>query len=142
MLLKDLTKVWVSEYIKINEHGEKVKKWIYKGTRLKVKDVHKMTVAELHRTKVKYLSNKKSNDEVAYLNLQQDINELDRKPSGEVDYSIENARTDIEYEIKKGNGISLTDISQEKDFIPDYIVTDNPKIGNTRLYKLEKYNGE
>ena len=142
MLQKDLTEVWVSEYIKINEHGEKVKKWIYKGTRLKVKDVHKMTVAELHRTKVKYLSNKKSNDEVAYLNLQQDINELDRKPSGEVDYSIENARTDIEYEIKKGNGISLTDISQEKDFIPDYIVTDNPKIGNTRLYKLEKYNGE
>ena len=110
MLLKDLTKVWVSEYEEVNEHGEKDKKWKYKG--------------------------------IAYLNLQQDISELDRNSAGEVDYSIENARTDMEYDIKKGNGISISDISKLDSFVPDYTVTDCPKIGKTTLYKLEKYNGD
>lgn len=109
MLLKDLTKVWISEYEKMNNHGEDDKKWKYKGT--------------------------------AYLNLQQDLNELDRNSAGEVDYSIENARTDMEYDIKNGNGISLTDISKLDNFVPDYLVTDCPKIGKTTLYKLEKNNG-
>ena len=79
--------------------------------------------------------------DVAYLNLQQDLNELDRNSAGEVNYSIENARTNMDYDIQKGNGISLTDISKLDSFIPDYTVTDCPKIGNTTLYKLEKYNG-
>lgn len=109
MLLKDLTKVWVSEYEKVNDHGETKKMWKYKG--------------------------------IAYLNLQQDLNELDRNSAGEVDYSIENARTDIEYDIQKGNGISISDISKLDSFVPDYLVTDCPKIGNTTLYKLEKNNG-
>ena len=102
MLLKDLTKVWVSEYEKINNHGETKKVWKYKG--------------------------------IAYLNLQQDLNELDRNSAGEVDYSIEN-------DIQKGNGISISDISKLDSFVPDYLVTDCPKIGNTTLYKLEKNNG-
>lgn len=109
MLLRDLTKIWISEYIKINDHGETKKMWKYKG--------------------------------IAYLNLQQDLNELDRNSAGEVDFSIENARTDMEYDIKKGNGISISDISKLDRFIPDYTVTDCPKIGKTTLYKLEKYNG-
>ena len=65
MLLRDLTKVWISEYETINDHGEKSKEWKYKG--------------------------------IAWLNLQQDVNELDRKPTGKIDYSIVNARTDREY---------------------------------------------
>ncbi len=109
MLLKDLTKVWVSKYEKVNDHGETKKVWKFK--------------------------------DIAYLNLQQDLNELDRNSAGEVDYSIENARTDMEYDIQKGNGISLTDISKLDSFIPDYTVTDCPQIGKTTLYKLEKYNG-
>ena len=109
MLVKDLTKVWVSEYEKINDHGETKKVWKYKG--------------------------------IAYLNLQQDLNELDRNSTGEVDYSIENARTDMEYDIQNGNGISLTDILKLNSFVPNYLVTDSPKIGNTTLYKLEKNNG-
>jgi hypothetical protein len=109
MLTKDLTKVWISEHTTINDHGEKEKKWKYKG--------------------------------IAWLNLQQDLNELDRKTNGEVDYSIENARTDMEYNIAKGDGISLKDISKIEQIIPDYIVTDNPKVGRNTLYKLEKNNG-
>lgn len=99
MILRDLTKVYISEYEEIEDHGEKFKEWKYK--------------------------------EIAYLNLQQDINQLDRKPS----------RTDREYDMHKGNGISLNDISNLKSFKPEYKVTDNHKIGNTTLYKLEKYNG-
>lgn len=109
MLTKDLTKVWISEHTTINDHGEKEKKWKYKG--------------------------------IAWLNLQQDLNKLDRKTNGEVDYSIENARTDMEYNIAKGDGISLKDISKIEQIIPDYIVTDNPKVGKNTLYKLEKNNG-
>ena len=109
MLLRDLTKVWISEHTTTNDHGEKEKKWKYKG--------------------------------IAWLNLQQDLNELDRKTNGEVDYSIENARTDMEYNIAKGDGISLKDISKIEQIIPDYIVTDNPKVGKNTLYKLEKNNG-
>ena len=47
----------------------------------------------------------------------------------------------MNYDIQKGNGISLTDISKLDSFIPDYLVTDAPKIGRTTLYKLEKNNG-
>lgn len=109
MLVRDLTKVWISEHTTINDHGEKEKKWKYKG--------------------------------IAWLNLQQNLNELDRKTNGEVDYSIENARTDMEYNIAKGDGISLKDISKIEQIIPDYIVTDNSKVGKNTLYKLEKNNG-
>ena len=109
MLLKNLTKVWISEYEVINNHGEKSKKWKYK--------------------------------DIAYLNLQQDVDELDRKPSGEVDYSILNGRTDRRYNIEKGNGISVENISEQENFVPDYVVTDSPQIGKSILYKLRKYNG-
>jgi len=106
VLLRDLTKVYISEYEEIEDHGESDKVWKYKG--------------------------------YAWLNMQSDVSELDRKTTGEIDYSIINARTNRNYDIKKSNGISLTDISKLEDFVPDYIVTDNPKIGNTVLYKLEK----
>ena len=116
MLLRDLTEVWVSYYVEVKKHGEKSKKWIYKPLNTKNK--------------------------TAFLNMQHDVNELDRNSAGEINYSIVNARTTINYDIQKGNGISLTDISNQEKFKPDYTVTDNPSIGNTTLYKLEKYNGD
>lgn len=108
MILKNLTKVWISSYIVKNDHGEKTKEWIFKG--------------------------------IAYLNLQQDLNELDVNSAGTINYSILNARTDKNYNIAKGDGISLTDISQESNFKPDYTVENNPNIGVTHLFKLVKYN--
>lgn len=141
MLLRDLRKVWISEYETINDHGEKSKKWKFKREVLTVSDVNKMSVKQLNEIKVKKLSIK-NNEGIAWLNIQQDINELDIKPSGEVDYSIVNARTTMNYDIQKGNGISLTDISKSKSFVPDYTVSDCPKVGSTTLYKLKQYNGE
>lgn len=139
MLLRDLKKVWISEYEEIKDHGEKTKKWKYKGRFALVQNIDKMPVEVIDQLPVGALDSDANG--IAYLNIQQDINELDRKSTGEIDYSIENARTTMNYNINKGDGISLTDISTKDSFVPDFIVIDNPKIGNTTLYKLEKYNG-
>lgn len=106
MLLRDLTKVYISEYEEIEDHGEPEKKWKYKGT--------------------------------AWLNMQQDVSELDRKSTGEVDYSTYKARTTKDYDIQKGDGISFEDISKLEEFKPQYKVTDKNKIGNTFLFICEK----
>lgn len=107
MLLRDLSKVYISEYIENNDHGERTKTWSYKG--------------------------------IAWLNMQQDVNELDRKSTGEVDYEIYKGRTTKDYDIVKGNGISFTDISQSSDFKPEYYVLDKNKVGNTYTYRMEIY---
>ncbi len=109
MLLKNLTKVYLSKSAEIKDHGESNKKWSYISS--------------------------------AYLNLQQDINELDTKSTGEINYDIYKARTDQQYNIENGYGISLTDISEAENFIPEYRVLDQSKIGNTTMYRLEKYYG-
>ena len=106
MLLRDLTKVYVSEYEEIEDHGETEKKWKYKS--------------------------------IAWLNMQQDVNELDRKSTGEVDYSTYKGRTTRDYDIQKGSGISFEDISKLEEFKPQYKVTDKNKIGSTYVYICEK----
>ena len=106
MLLRDLTKVYISEYEEIENHGEPDKVWKYKG--------------------------------IAWLNMQQDVNELDRKSTGEVDYSTYKGRTTRNYDIQKGNGISFEDISKLEKFKPQYKVIDKNKIGTTYLYICEK----
>lgn len=112
MLLRDLTKVYISEYEEIEDHGETDKVW-----------------------KFKPMSKKKP---YAYLNMQQDVNELDRKSTGEVDYSTYKGRTTRDYDIQKGNGISFEDISKLEKFIPEYRVLDKNKIGSTYVYRMEK----
>lgn len=106
MLTRDLTKVYISEYEEIEDHGEPEKKWKYKG--------------------------------IAWLNMQQDVNELDKKSTGEVDYSIYKGRSTRDYNINKGDGISFANISNSKEFIPEYRVLDKNKIGSTRVYRMEK----
>ena len=106
MLLRDLTKVYISEYEEIEDHGETDKKWKYKS--------------------------------IAWLNMQQDVNELDKKSTGEVDYSIYKGRSKRDYEIQKGDGVSFEDVSKLEEFIPEYRVLDKNKIGNTYVYRMEK----
>lgn len=106
MLLRDLTKVHISEYEEIEDHGETEKKWKYKS--------------------------------MAWLNMQQDVNELDKKSTGEVDYSIYKGRSTRDYEIQKGDGVSFEDVSKLEEFIPEYRVLDKNKIGNTYVYRMEK----
>lgn len=106
MLLRDLTKVYISEYEEIEDHGETDKKWKYKS--------------------------------IAWLNMKQDVNELDKKSTGEVDYSIYKGRSTRDYEIQKGDGVSFEDVSKLEEFIPEYRVLDKNKIGNTYVYRMEK----
>lgn len=106
MLLRDLTKVYISEYEEIENHGEPDQVWKYKG--------------------------------IAWLNMQNDVNELDRKSTGEVDYSTYKGRTTRDYDIQKGNGISFEDVLKLEGFKPQYKVTDKNKIGSTYLYICEK----
>lgn len=106
MLLRDLTKVYISEYEEIEDHGETDKKWKYKS--------------------------------IAWLNMQQDVNELDKKSTGEVDYSIYKGRSTRDYEIQKGDGVSFEDVSKLEEFIPEYRILDKNKIGNTYVYRMEK----
>ena len=106
MLLRDLTKVYISEYEEVEDHGEPEKKWKYKS--------------------------------IAWLNMQQDVNELDKKSTGEVDYSIYKGRTTRDYDIQKGNGISFEDVSKLEEFKPQYKIIDKNKIGSTYVYICEK----
>ena len=112
--LNKLTEVWVCTPVRENIDGEYTTVWNFK-------DISENGV---------------------YLNLQQDLNELDRNSAGDVDYDIQKARTTLNYNIEKGDGICLTDISKSDSIVPDYIVTSMPTIGNTRVYTLKKYNGE
>ena len=70
--------------------------------------------------------------------MQQDVNELDKKSTGEVDYSIYKGRSTSDYNINKGDGISFANISNSKEFIPEYRVLDKNKIGSTCVYRMEK----
>ena len=86
----------------------------------------------------------------AYLNIQQDLDELDRKTSGLTDYGIWKARTTSNYDIRKGDGVSLTaptsttlsDAVVPDPIVPDYRVLDIQKIGKTTVYRMEAYNGD
>ena len=75
---------------------------------------------------------------IAWLNMQNDVNELDRKSTGEIDYSTYKGRTTRDYNIQKGDGISFEDISKSEEFKPQYKVTDKNKIGSTYVYICEK----
>ena len=70
--------------------------------------------------------------------MQKEVKELDRKSTGEVEYSTYKGRTTRNYDIQKGNGISFEDISKLEKFIPEYRVLDKNKIGSTYVYRMEK----
>ena len=137
MLLRDLTKVYISEYKEIEDHGESEKVWKYKGKAVIVEDVNDIIIKELDKKEVRKLASL-NNRGIAWLNMQCDISELDRKPTGEVDYSTYKGRTTKDYDIQKGDGISFEDISKSEEFVPQYKVTDKNKIGNTYVYICEK----
>ena len=75
------------------------------------------------------------------LNLQQDLNELDRNQMGEVDYSILKGRTDKVTIIEKGDGIYLNNVSSSTNPTPEYTVKGILQIGKTSVIRLNKYLG-
>lgn len=76
-----------------------------------------------------------------FLNVQQDVNELNRNSAGEIDYEIVKLRIDKKVNINKGDGISFNPLEVNETLevingVPDYIVKNKPVIGKTTLYTL------
>lgn len=81
-----------------------------------------------------------------YLNLQQDINELDRNSTGDIDYNIQKGRARKELNIIKGDGIYIVKVIngikekvKDVDSInPEYVLEEKPQIGRTITYTFTK----
>lgn len=81
-----------------------------------------------------------------YLNMQQDINELDRNSAGDIDYDIYKGRTRKELDLLKGDGIYIVKVIKGKEEKiknvdeknPEYTVEKNPRIGRTTTYTFKK----
>lgn len=81
-----------------------------------------------------------------HLNLQQDLNELDRNSAGDIDYTIQKGRTRKELDIAKGDGIYVVKvidgikekISDVNSKSPEYILEEKPQIGRTITYTFTK----
>jgi hypothetical protein len=106
---------------------------------MKLKNLTQIWISSPNRTNIKgeYITNWVYKG-TEYLNLQQDLNELDRKEMGEVDYSILKGRTDKTTIILKGDGISLSSSTTN----PDYIVKGIIIIGKSTTITLNKNNRE
>ena len=79
------------------------------------------------------------------LNVQQDINELDRNTAGLIDYDKIKLRNDRDISIDKNDGISLKAISMEDGYAskpPQYIVVSKTKVGKSTTCVCEINHGE
>ena len=80
-----------------------------------------------------------------FLNIQQDISELDRNSAGTIDYDRLKIRTDYDYDIKNNDGVSFNRLEELDGYTvlpPKYVVISNPKVGKTTTYTCERYHGE
>lgn len=69
------------------------------------------------------------------LNKQQDINEMDKKSSGVIDYERVKLRTTKNVDIQKGDGVSFNEL--EEPIYPPYLVISHTIIGNSHLIICE-----
>lgn len=109
---------------------------------MKIKDLTQIWISSPNRTNVDgEFTTTWVYQGTEYLNLQQDLNELDRNQMGEVDYSIVKGRTTLETIIKKGDGIYLVDVSSSTNPTPKYTVKAIQEIGTTKIITLNQFNG-
>lgn len=79
------------------------------------------------------------------LNIQQDVNELDRNSAGLIDYDRIKIRNDKNVLIEKNDGISLTEIPISKGYAtkaPQYIVKSKTQVGKGLTMVCEVNHGE
>lgn len=99
---------------------------------------------------------------ITHLNRQQNLNELDRNSSGDVDYELIKLHADSPQDIVNGDGISfettdglkyedelilhndntIVQIGTETDESPKYIVKASPKIGKSTVYTCKTNDGD
>lgn len=114
---------------------------------MKIKDLVDCWIYEVETTKKdgetikkwKYKAHKR-------LNVQQDINELDRNQAGLIDYDKLKIRNDHKINLNKNDGISLYKLKLDKDGHttepPQYRVVSNPRVGRCTTFTCEIYHGE
>lgn len=74
------------------------------------------------------------------LNVQQDINELDKTPAGIIDYERIKIRYDKDVSIEKNDGISLEELKVKDNFTidkPKYVVVSKTKVGRNITFICE-----
>ena len=114
---------------------------------MKLKNLIDCWIYELEETKKDGETSKKwKYKDFKRLNVQQDINELDRNPAGLIDYDKIKIRNDCSINLNKNDGISLFELELDENGYtlksPQYKVVSCPKVGKTTTYTCEIYHGE
>lgn len=103
--------------------------------------IYSVTTTKSHGESTKQWSYKGEYD----LNVQQDLNELDKNQAGLIDYNIIKIRTDYDYNIAKNDYVSFNQLELVNGYTtepPEYRVENKVKVGTTTTYTCNLYNGE
>lgn len=103
--------------------------------------IYSVTTTKSHGESTKQWSYKGEYD----LNVQQDLNELDKNQAGLIDYNIIKIRTDYDYNIVKNDYVSFSQLELVNGYTtepPEYRVENKVKVGTTTTYTCNLYNGE
>lgn len=103
--------------------------------------IYSVTTIKIHGESIKRWTYKGEYD----LNVQQDLNELDKNQAGLIDYNIIKIRTDYDYPIEKNDYISFTQLTIVDGYTttsPEYRVENKIKVGTTTTYTCNLFNGE
>ena len=103
--------------------------------------IYSVTTTKSHGESTKHWSYKGEYD----LNVQQDINELDKNQAGLIDFNIIKIRTDYDYDIEKNDYVSFSQLEIVEGYTttpPEYRVENKVKVGTTTTYTCNLYNGE
>lgn len=113
---------------------------------MRLRDLTKCYIYSVTTTKSHGESSKKWTYKGEYdLNVQQDINELDKNQAGLIDYNIIKIRTDYDHDINKNDYISFSLLEEKDEYTtipPEYRVENKVKVGTTTTYTCNLYNGE
>ena len=103
--------------------------------------IYSVTTTKSHGESTKQWSYKGEYD----LNVQQDLNELDKNQAGLIDYNIIKIRTDYDYNIVKNDYVSFSQLELVNGYTtepPEYRVENKVKVGTTTTYTCNLYSGE
>lgn len=114
---------------------------------MKLKNLVNCWIYELETTKKDGETSKKwKYKDCKRLNVQQDINELDRNSAGLIDYDKIKIRNDCSISLNKNDGISLSELELDENSYtlksPQYKVVSCTKVGKSTTYTCEIYHGE
>ncbi len=115
---------------------------------MKLSNLRKCYIYEPIKTKIDgEISTKWKYKDEHLLNVQQDVNELDKNTAGYIDFEILKLRTDKKISINKNDGISFNWLNIDQDNYvteskPSYTVAGYLRNGRCTTYTINIYHGE